>query len=73
MKYKDPFLVEIELTKVGETSMHLIGESRVDTIYQDVKENLWIATRFTTGSMDEIIMTFLRKEIVDEIVEIKTR
>lgn len=69
IKYKDPFLGEIELTKHGETSMHLLGESRVDSIYLDERENLYIDTWITTGG-DKEPMMYLRKDLVDKIVEI---
>jgi len=66
---KDPFMGEIELTKLGETSKHMMGESRIDTIYTDDKENIWVDTWATTGS-DPIPMTFLRKDLVDLIIEL---
>ena len=66
---KDPFMGEIELTKMGETSKHMMGESIVDTIYIDDRGNLWIDTWATTGG-DTIPMTFLRKDLVDLIVEL---
>lgn len=71
IKYKDPFLGEIELEKVGETSMNLMGESQVDTIYVDVKGNFWICSWVTTGG-DPVPMRFLRKELIDKIVEIES-
>lgn len=66
---KDPFMGEIELTKLGETSKHMMGESRIDTIYTDDKENIWVDTWATTGG-DPIPMTFLRKDLVDLIIEL---
>lgn len=62
----DPFLGEIELTEVGKTNMNLIGETRVDTIYSDVRGNLYIDTWITTGG-DSLPMVYLRKELVDMI------
>jgi hypothetical protein len=48
--YTDPFLGEIELLKVGETSMNLTGESVVHTIYTDkFIGNYYIDTWTTTG------------------------
>ena len=67
---KDPFMGEIELTKLGETSKHMVGESRIDTIYTDDKENIWVDTWATTGG-DPIPMTFLRKDLVDLIIQLK--
>jgi hypothetical protein len=64
--HKDPFVGEIELTQVAETSMHLMGESRIDTIYSDARSNLYINTWVTTGG-DPIPMVYLRKELVDII------
>ena len=66
---KDPFMGEIELTKLGETSKHMMGESRIDTIYTDNKENIWVDTWVTSGG-DSIPMTFLRKGLVDLIIEL---
>jgi hypothetical protein len=66
--YKDPFIGEVELTKIGETSIHMMGESKVETIYSDIRGNYWIDTWTTTGG-DPIPMTFLRKELLDKIVE----
>ena len=40
----DPFIGEIELTKMGETSKHMMGESRFDIIYTDERGNYWIDT-----------------------------
>lgn len=62
----DPFLGEIELTEVAETTMYLMGETRVDTVYSDVMGNLYINTWITTGS-DPLPMVYLRKELVDMI------
>lgn len=42
MKYKDPFLGEIELKKLGESSRHLMGESIIETIYIDDCGNYYI-------------------------------
>jgi hypothetical protein len=66
--HKDPFRGEVELTKVGETTKSMVGESRVDTIYKDDKGNLYIDTWTTTGG-DPIPMTFLRKDLVELIKE----
>lgn len=66
---KDPFLGEIELTKRGQTNMSLMGELRVDTIYTDVRGNYWIDTWATTGG-DPIPMMFIRKELIDMIIDI---
>jgi hypothetical protein len=70
---KDPFLGEIELTKVGETSMHLMGESKVETLYVDSRNNLWIDTWSTVGGgMEDVPMMYLRKEVVNKIIEVFT-
>ena len=65
----DPFLGKIELTKKGETSINLMGESRVDTIYTDERGNYWIDTWVTTGG-DPKPMKFLRKELIEMIIDI---
>lgn len=72
MKHKNPFLGEIELTKVGETTKNLMGESRVDTVYTDSRQNYYIQTWTTTGG-DPIPMVFLRKEVAALIAEIESR
>jgi hypothetical protein len=65
---KDPFLGEIELTKVDETNMNLMGESKIDTLFRDDKGNCWINTWTTFGGgIENEPMTYLRKEIVDLI------
>ena len=66
---KDPFMGEIEVIKLGETSMHLMGESMVNTIYRDTRGNLWIDT-WTTSGGDSMPMKLLRKELVDKIIEV---
>ena len=48
----------------------MMGESRIDTIYTDDKENIWVDTWATTGG-DPIPMTFLRKDLVDLIIQLK--
>jgi len=64
---KDPFVGEVELTEVGETSRHAVGENIVDTIYEDDRGNYWIDTWSTTGG-DPQPMMFLRKDLVEEII-----
>ena len=64
---KDPFVGEIELTEIGETSRHAIGEHIIDTIYEDSSGNYWIETWATFG-LEPKPMVFLRKELVGEIV-----
>jgi len=70
---KDPFMGEIELEKVGQTSLHAVGESRVDTIYSDKKGNFWIETTTTFGSdgmFEPEPMLFIRKGLVDLITQL---
>jgi hypothetical protein len=69
MKIINAFLGEIELTKLGETSRNLMGESVVDTIYVDERGDYYIDTWTTTGG-DPIPMKFLRKELIDKINEL---
>jgi hypothetical protein len=67
--YTDPFLGEIELLKVGETSMHLMGESVVHTIYIDkINGHYYIDTWTTTGG-DPIPMKIIPKRVIDKIIE----
>ena len=65
----DPFMGEIELTKLGETTRNMVGESVIDTIYTDEQGNYWIDTWTTTGG-DKTPMTFLRKELIETIINI---
>ena len=69
IKYKDPFLGEIELTKVGETSRNAMGESVVETIYTDDRENFYISTWTTIGG-DPIPMKIIRKELAEKISQL---
>ncbi len=71
-KYKDPFLGEIDLIKVGETSMHLIGEMVVHTIYTDrFNGHYYIDTWATTGG-DPIPMKIIPRRVIDKIVQIES-
>ena len=67
--HKDPFLGEIELTKVGETSMDMVGESIVKTIYIDGFGGYYISSWTTTGG-DPVPLQFLSEDLVDKLVEI---
>jgi hypothetical protein len=70
-KYTDPFLGEIELIKVGETSMNLIGESVVHTIYTDkFNGHYYIDTWATTGG-DQMPMKIIPRRVIDKIIEIE--
>jgi len=69
--YTDPFLGEIELLKVGETSMHLMGESVVHTIYTDKINGHYYIDTWTTMGGDPIPMTILSKRVVDKIIQIE--
>jgi hypothetical protein len=73
MKYKDPFLGEIELTKVGETSRNAMGESVVETIYVNIKGDFYIDTWVTTSELvggNPIPMKFLRKELIEKLSQL---
>lgn len=65
---KNSFM-DVELTKLSETNIHLMGESRVDTIYKDISGNLWIDT-WVNNSGNQIPTIFLRKELVDKIIKV---
>lgn len=71
MKYIDPFIGEIELEEIGETSRHAVGESIVDTLYKDDRGNYYINTWTTTGNGDPQPMTYLWKDLVSLIHEEK--
>ena len=70
-KYKDPFIGEIELLKVGETSMNLMGESVVHTIYTDNFNGHYYIDIWTTTGGDPIPMTIIPKRVIDKIIEIR--
>lgn len=68
---KDPFMGKIELEKLDETSLHAVGESRVDTIYSDKRGNFWIETTTSSDGMFEPEpMLFIRKGLVDLITQL---
>lgn len=67
---KDPFVGEIELTNVGETSRHAVGEHIVDTIYEDSRGNYYIDT-WCTAPGEPQPMVFLRKPLVEELTRIR--
>ena len=71
VKYRDPFLGEIILTQVGETNKNPMGESIINTIYTDEHDNYWISTWTTTGG-DPTPLTFLRRSLIDKILEIES-
>jgi hypothetical protein len=65
--YKDKFLGEIELTEIGESSLFIMGESRLDAIYTDDRDNIYIFTWSSVGNNYPLNPIYLRKEIVDII------
>ena len=64
IKYQDPFMGEIELTELFQTTKHMQGETRMDTLYSDGRGNIYIETGLVG---QDFSMTFIRKEIVDAI------
>ena len=65
MKYKDTFLGEIDLKKLGESSRHLIGESIIETIYVDDLGNYYIDTWLIGGERQP--MKIITKDLMDRI------
>jgi hypothetical protein len=65
MKYKDTFLGEIELKKLGESSRHLMGESIIETIYVDDCGNYYIDTHLIGGEKQP--MKKITKNLLDRI------
>ena len=65
MKYKDTFLGEIELKKLGESSRHLMGESIIETIYVDDWGNYYIDTHLIGGEKQP--MKKITKVLLDRI------
>ena len=65
MKYKDTFLGEIELKKLGESSRHLMGESIIETIYVDDWGNYYIDTYLIGGEIQP--MKKITKDLLDRI------
>lgn len=70
MKYKDPFLGEIELEKIAEDRRYGVGEFVVDTIYTDTRGNYYVHT-WTTAHDSEIPIRVIRKSWIDKINEFK--
>ena len=68
MKHKDPFLGEIELKKLGESSRHLMGETIIETIYIDDWGNYYIDT-WLIGS-ERQPMNKITKVLFDRITEL---
>ena len=69
-KYQSPFLGEVELIRVGETSRNMMGESVVQTIYVDPQGHYYIDTWTTCGG-DPKPMTIISKQVIDKIIEIE--
>ena len=71
MVIKDAFAEtgEIVLKCVGELSRHAMGESIFDIIYTDKRGNYYIKTR--AAGMDPKPLVFLRKELINKIIELK--
>jgi hypothetical protein len=67
IKYVDPFLGEIELTKIGETSHNAVGETVVRTIYTDKWGNYYVSTWSTVDFMRENHMIVVLKEVANII------
>lgn len=67
IKYIDPFLGEIELIKIGETSRNAIGEAVIRTVYTDNWGNYYISTWSTVGFMGEKPMMVVLKEVANII------
>ena len=65
MKYKSPFLGEIELKKLEETSKHAIGETIIETIYIDSWGNYYI-DHWLVGS-DRQPMNIITKLLFDKL------
>jgi hypothetical protein len=70
-QYTDPFFGEIELLKVGETSMNLTGESVVHTIYTDKFNGHYYIDTWTTTGGDPIPMKIIPKRVIDKIIQIE--
>lgn len=67
-KYNCPFLGEIDLKKVGETSSNLMGETVVRTIYTDLQGHYYIDI-WTSFKGTQEPMTIIHKNIVKIIIE----
>lgn len=67
MKYIDPFLGEIELHKVGETSTNAVGESVVRTVYVDNQGHYYLDVWTTVGT-DKERMTIIHRDAIEMIL-----
>jgi len=59
MKYKDPFLGEVNLTKIATAG--------VDVIYMDDDGNYYINYESSDNATNPMPMTFIKKATVDKI------
>ncbi|MCK9575395.1 MAG: hypothetical protein WC979_00965 [Candidatus Pacearchaeota archaeon] len=69
IEYTCPFMGKITLTRVGESSSHLQGESVVKTYYIDRWKNFYIDIWNTCGG-DPIPMIKINRDVFDKLVEI---
>lgn len=72
MIYKDPFVGDIELTKLGETPNRFgMGECVNEIIYTDERGNYYVQTCGSYNMLsDKIDMIFLNKSLIDKIKEL---
>lgn len=72
MKYRDPFLGEIELEKIGEDHRYAMGVDVIDTIYIDKRGNYYIHT-WNSEINTEIPIQVIRKSLIDKINELTNK
>jgi len=68
MNYKDPFLGEMQLKKLGESSRHGFGEHVLETIYIDDLGNFYIYT--STIDIEHQTINVIPKQLFDRITEL---
>jgi len=67
----DPFLGEIEITKLSSDTLSAVGENRVDTVYTDKRGNCWIETYTTWGdAIKPTPIMYIRKELLHKIIKV---
>lgn len=80
-KYKDPFLGEIELTKVGEVVTNAVGETIIERIYvhENSRNNCYYISTWATSNMSfdtgdiQEEMSYIGKDLIDKIIEYQNK
>lgn len=70
MKYKDPFIGEVELIKIGETTNNGMGEFVSRTVYfEPITKMYYIDIVSSTGYFGDQTMIIINKNIAEIITK----